>query len=210
MSLKNRISTYLKLNFSYKKLRKKGSRIESIVPDELLKSFNTIVEQNVVFHNWNSLQSFGNHNFIGNGAYFDHCSSIGSFCSISADVKIGLRNHNLKAISTSPNLYLKSRGFVDQDELPVSSPTIIENDVLISGSAIVLEGVTLGTGCVVAAGAVVNKDVPPYAIVGGVPAKVLKYRFDEEQIEFLLQSKWWMKSKEEIKIINDSFKTLLK
>ena len=68
-----------------------------------------------------------------------------------------------------------------------------------------MEGVTIGDGAVVAAGAIVTKDVPPYAIVGGVPAKVIKYRFDEETIKKLLELKWWEKDQAWIKGHADDF-----
>lgn len=73
---------------------------------------------------------------------------------------------------------------------------IIGNDVWIGANAIILQGVTIGDGAIIAAGAVVTKDVPPYAIVGGVPAKVIKYRFSDEVILKLLQIKWWDKPEE--------------
>ena len=69
----------------------------------------------------------------------------------------------------------------------------IGNDVWIGTGAILLDGVTIGNGAIVAAGAVVNKDVPPYAVVGGVPAKIIKYRFSEEIVKKLEESRWWEK-----------------
>ena len=75
---------------------------------------------------------------------------------------------------------------------------VIGNHVFIGVNAIILPNVTIGDNAVVAAGAVVTKDVPPYAVVAGVPAKVLRYRFDEETIKCLLQSEWWNLPDEEI------------
>ena len=85
------------------------------------------------------------------------------------------------------------------------NPVIIENDVLISSNVLILEGVKIGNGSVVAAGSVVNKDVPPYSIVGGVPAKVIKYRFDEKTINKLISSEWWNYDSEKIKELKKDF-----
>lgn len=76
---------------------------------------------------------------------------------------------------------------------------IIGNDVWVGAEAKILEGVTIHDGAIVAAGAVVTKDVPPYAVVGGVPARIIKYRFSEEDIQYLLQLRWWDKSNEWLK-----------
>ena len=82
---------------------------------------------------------------------------------------------------------------------------IIGNDVWIGVNVNILEGVTIGDGAVIAAGATVTKDVPPYAIVGGVPAKIIRYRFDDETIKKLLEIKWWDKGEDWIKANAKSF-----
>jgi len=102
--------------------------------------------------------------------------------------------HPIHYFSTSPVFYSKSRKYVKEeifDEYEYSGYTVIENDVWIGVNVVVLAGVKVGNGAVIASGATVTKDVPAYAIVGGVPAKIIKYRFDEGTISKLLDSKWW-------------------
>ena len=84
-------------------------------------------------------------------------------------------------------------------DLPLKGDTIIGNDVWIGHSAKILEGVTIGDGAIIATGAVVAEDVSPYSIVGGVPAKKIKNRFSDEDIEFLMNLKWWEKDLDWIK-----------
>lgn len=123
-------------------------------------------------------------------------TSIGSFCSIANDVFIGLGAHPIAHFSTSPLFYRVSNTFnlklIDEDyEFAEYRPIEIGNDVWIGARAIILDGVKIGDGAIVAANAVVTHDVPPYAIVGGVPAKVIRHRFSPEKIEQLLKLQWW-------------------
>lgn len=120
---------------------------------------------------------------------------IGQFCSISDEVIIGGAEHPIDWVSTSPVFQnVKHSGpkkrfaKLDFNGIP---KTYIGNDVWIGKRAIIKAGIKIGDGAVIGAGAVVTKDVPPYAVVVGVPAKIIKYRFDEATITKLSDSKWW-------------------
>jgi virginiamycin A acetyltransferase len=109
-------------------------------------------------------------------------------------------------VSNYPIAALGKHGWLQKYALPEKRNFIvIGNDVWIGANAIILPGVTIGDGAIVAAGAVVSRDVPPYAIVGGVPAKILRYRYTEEQIKKLLKIAWWNWSPEKIAINVDYF-----
>lgn len=90
-------------------------------------------------------------------------------------------------ISTSPEIYK----IVEENYNELKNPPVIMNDVWIGSKAIVLQGVKIGNGAIIAAGAVVTKDVPSYAIVAGVPARIIKYRFSEDIIKKIENTKWW-------------------
>lgn len=110
-------------------------------------------------------------------------SRIGAFCSIASGTKIGLMNHPTNFVSTNPFLYYKSRGFIQKDkEIKINVGAIIEDDVWIGTNAVILPGIKVGKGSIIAAGAVVTKDIAPFDIVGGIPAKHIKWRFEDPKI----------------------------
>lgn len=157
------------------------------------------------------------HVYLGSFSYVSNDSmlsnvEVGRFCSIGPYVQIGLGPHPSKTfVSTYPAFYSDHTdgcplAFRENKIFDDSIPkTILGNDVWVGANAIIPGGINIGTGAIVAAGAVVVKDVPPYAIVGGNPAKVIRFRFSEDQIQFLQKSEWWNWPIEKIRYHVDDF-----
>lgn len=129
---------------------------------------------------------------------------IGKFCSIACGAKFLFTsaNHTMKSLSTYPfPLFFEEWG-LDKKDVTKSwdnkGDIIIGNDVWIGYEAVILSGVTIGDGAIIGTRALVTKDVPPYTIVGGMPAKIIRKRFEEETINLLLEKKWWNWSREKI------------
>jgi virginiamycin A acetyltransferase len=126
--------------------------------------------------------------------------SIGTFCSIANDVRLMLGGeHRVDWVTTYPFMRMFDEARHFRGHPKTKGDIQIGSDVWIGRSATVLSGVTIGHGAVVAAASVVVKDVPPYAIVGGNPAKLIRYRFSELQIAELLATQWWTWPIERIK-----------
>lgn len=115
---------------------------------------------------------------------------IGKFCSVARNVTMQSYNHNHRKITT---FFIGKNVFGEnwENELAGKGTTVIKNDVWIGANCVILGGVTIGNGALIAASSVVNKDVPDYAIVAGSPAKIIGYRFDDVIIKKLLEIKWW-------------------
>lgn len=135
----------------------------------------------------------GDYSYMGRNCYVAS-TKIGKYCSIADNCCCGMPEHRLDLVSTS-QLFLRGKNCIGTDfgvlPHPKYKATVIENDVWIGINASIRAGVKIGTGAVVGMGSVVTKDVPPYAIVAGNPARIIRYRFDEATISRLLDSKWW-------------------
>lgn len=152
---------------------------------------------------------------VGKATYFNtgtelHHIKIGRYCSIGSNVKaITGRHPTFQFVSTHPAFFSTSKqaGFTYveknkfEEYLYVKDCYSVEigNDVWIGSDARIMGGIHVGDGAIIAAGALVTKDVPPYAIVGGVPARVIKYRFDDNQVKKLLNIRWWDEDEEWIR-----------
>lgn len=138
-------------------------------------------------------------------------SVIGKYCSIGENVQLGLNWHDMALLTTSPIVHIREAGktidelkkfppmqnqefikFQNKKQIPDKlKPVHIGNDVWCGNNVIIFGGLTIGDGAVIGAGSVVTHDVPPYSVVAGVPARIIRYRFDEKTIKELLKLKWW-------------------
>lgn len=122
-------------------------------------------------------------------------ASFGKFCSIGPGCRIGLGKHPTNYLSTHPVFFSNKKqagvSFTKSNYFKEYEPINIGNDVWVGANVVVVDGVTVGNGAIIAAGSVIVKDVPPYAIVGGNPAKLIRMRFSDDVIESLSELEWW-------------------
>lgn len=208
----------IKLFFYYKKMKRFNIEInrKAYVDKETIFEGNNVINYKCIIEQC----------LIGRGTYIQSESAfkkskIGAWCSIGSQVKVVYGNHPThEFVSLHPLFYLNKKmaglQLNKKDKFTEYSYTDAEkkwfceigNDVWIGDRAIILNGTKIGDGAIIAAGAVVTRDVPPYGIVGGVPARIIKYRFNEKDIERLLSIKWWNKDVEWLKNNIDKFDSI--
>lgn len=153
--------------------------------------------QNVNFEGENIIPEFcvfagvtklGYRTTLGKNNYLVGDVTIGRYCQIGASVAFHSSDHPVQHLST----YINSKLFEGRlSQLKKLDPILVGNDVWVGHGAVILSGVNIGDGAIIGAGSVVTKDVPPYSIVVGNPARILKYRFENKIIQELLELKWW-------------------
>lgn len=204
------ISKYLhKLYLIY--FKQKTARNKSVIFQK-----SCVISDDDFFEGNNNVGGRIHKSYIGYGTYivgensYIHDCKIGRFCSIASNCHIGLGDHSLSMVSTSPlfysshsllpeNFLSKSIAIEDSTIQGTNYKVIIGNDVWMGYNVCVKEGVTIGDGAIIGAKSFVTRDIPPYAIAVGTPAKIIKYRFTPEQIQKLLETQWWNKDIEWIK-----------
>jgi len=154
-----------------------------------LNSTNSIsqtswINKDVTLH---SNIKIGEYTHLNQGDYLFDDVEIGNYCNIAINVTIGGDEHCITTLSQFGFKNINKKTSENHHNLK----TIIESDVWIGAGAIIKRGVKIGTGAIIGAGSVVTKDIPPFAIAVGVPAKIIRYRFSEEIQEKILKSKWW-------------------
>lgn len=157
---------------------------------------------------WMHYVRIGDYSYVSTNSRMARVT-IGKFCSIGPNFCCGLGLHPTSGVSTAPMFYSTARQngmtLCKATKYEESKDTHIGNDVFVGANVTLIDGVSIGDGAIVGAGAVVTKDIPPYAIVVGVPARVIRYRFDERQIESLLQLEWWNRPKQELNRVERHF-----
>ncbi|HAS8452253.1 TPA: CatB-related O-acetyltransferase [Vibrio vulnificus] len=192
------IKTFIKkIIFLYYNLKKKNNIWKECSIEIAKKSFHVKIGKNSVVDNCSSI---GKYSYIGRNCKISK-STIGNYCSIGDNVTIGPGEHNIEA-STLHRVGYSANAYDSLTE----EPCIIGHDVWIGVDAIIMRGVTIGNGAVIGANSVVTRDIRPYSVVVGSPAREIKQRLDERKIEKLEKDKWWEKDYIEAQKYHKEFK----
>ncbi|MFZ7121510.1 MAG: CatB-related O-acetyltransferase [Eubacteriaceae bacterium] len=168
----------------------------SKIGNKVIIMHNSVIHNNCIIEDY----SYINTNTVVGYAH------IGKFCSIGCNCQIGIHNHPINYVSTSPYTYGKDNIFDEPSFYEdFQNKTIVGNDCWIGSNVIIMQGVKIGDGAIIAAGSVVTKNVEPYGIVAGVPSKLINKRFDQPEIDYLLKLKWWDMDIDNIKKYKDMF-----
>lgn len=173
-------------------------------------NYNSIISDKSKLHGEYSIvnSSLDDYSYIENNSKIVH-TEIGKFCSIGPNFNCGVGIHPTNGISTAPMFYAKnlSNGISlsNHSKVEQTKPIKIGNDVWVGINVTILDGVVIGDGAIIAAGSVVTKNIPDYAIYGGVPAKLIRYRFNEKQIIQMKKIKWWNFEFEKLQQIEEMF-----
>jgi len=186
---KNKMANFLNIVRHRRKFPNSKISLSSKLYDVDLSGYNVLFEKVILI-----TTCVGEHTYIQRGSSVIN-AKIGKFCSIAPNVSIGPGIHKIESVSTHPSFFLKDtplvKVFSKSNQFNSSIKTVIGNDVWIGYGAIILDGVKIEDGAVIAAGSVVTKDVSPYSVVAGVPAKHIKFRFNQDVINILQESEWW-------------------
>ena len=176
----------------------------SVFLKNIVKAENIIVGDYTYYDDTKSPLDWEHNNVLFNYPFFGEKLVIGRYCALAEGsvFMMGAANHRLSSVTTYPfNVFggkWRDISTPHIDELPHKGDTVIGNDVWIGHKAVIMPGVTIGDGSIVAAWSVVTKSFPPYSVIGGNPARLIRKRFDDELIDFLLKLRWWDKRPEEV------------
>jgi len=185
---------------SYRLIKKLNAAGNSVSFDSSVTEKTVLEGKNKIRHATVNDSEIGYLSYVGSGSFLPK-TKIGRYSSIAFNVVVEPATHSTDLVSSHPHFETNEQFLTTENGYYCE----IGNDVWIGRNVLIKGGVKIGDGAVVGMGSIVTKDVPPYAIVAGCPAKLIRYRFDEETVKKLLGTKWWERAPEEIESRKDLF-----